>query len=220
VAKTVNAPIFHVNGDDPEAVVHTLKLAAEYRQAFKKDVVIDIICYRRAGHNEGDEPRYTQPQMYRMIDKHPSTLDLYRAKLKTEGVVDDERIKQMEDFVSEEYNKSFQASSTHVPNKADWFSSYWKGFKSAHQYSSIRPTAIPDSTISKALFFSFPFPDLALPLPSPIPRRQRIDALPPPDRRRSKHAACRYEAPPEPGEAHQAEAAHVRDGQEYRLGHG
>lgn len=149
VAKTVNAPIFHVNGDDPEAVVHTLKLAAEYRQAFKKDVVIDIICYRRAGHNEGDEPRYTQPQMYRMIEKHQSTLDLYRAKLKAEGVVDDARIKQMEDFVNEEHNKAFQASSTHVPNKADWFSSYWKGFKSAHQYSSIRPTAIPDAVISK-----------------------------------------------------------------------
>jgi 2-oxoglutarate dehydrogenase E1 component len=149
VARSVNAPIFHVNGDDPEAVVHTLKLAAEYRQAFKKDVVIDILCYRRFGHNEGDEPRFTQPLMYRMIDKHPSTLDLYREKLKSEGVVDDARLKQMEETVHEEYNKAFQASATHLPNKADWFSSYWKGFKSAHLYSSIRPTAVPDTVIAK-----------------------------------------------------------------------
>lgn len=149
VAKTVNAPIFHVNGDDPEAVVHTMKLAAEYRQAFRKDAVVDIICYRRAGHNEGDEPRYTQPLMYRMIEKHPSTLELYRAKLKIEGVVDDARIKSMEETVNSEYNKAFQASSSYTPSKADWFSSYWKGFKSAHQYSSIRPTSIPDSAIQK-----------------------------------------------------------------------
>lgn len=151
MAKTVNAPIFHVNGDDPEAVVHTMKLAAEYRQAFKKDVVVDIICYRRAGHNEGDEPRYTQPLMYQKIEKHPSTLEIYRAKLKNEGVVDDARIKQMEDFVSEEHNKAFQASSSYVPSKADWFSSYWKGFKSAHQYSSIRPTAVSESVLHKVL---------------------------------------------------------------------
>jgi len=149
VAKAVNAPIFHVNGDDPEAVVHSLKLAAEYRQAFKKDVVVDIVCYRRLGHNEGDEPRYTQPVMYQMIDKHPPTMDLYREKLKSEGIVNDETVKQMEDKVYAEYEKGFQASSSYVPNKADWFSSYWKGFKSAHQHSSIRPTGLADDVIQK-----------------------------------------------------------------------
>ncbi len=101
---------------------------------------MDIICYRRAGHNEGDEPRFTQPLMYKQIDKHPSSMQIYREKLIKEGIVTPESIKKMEEFILEEFNKSFKLSATYAPNKADWFSSYWKGFKSAEQLSKIRAT--------------------------------------------------------------------------------
>src|SRR5690606_34514290 len=87
VAKMVGAPIFHVNADDPEAVVFVARLAYEFRQVFKKDVVIDLVCYRRHGHNEADEPAATQPLMYKTIRKHPTTRELYAAKLEKEGVV-------------------------------------------------------------------------------------------------------------------------------------
>ena len=92
VAKTAQAPIFHVNGDDPEAVVHCAKIATEYRQKFNRDVVIDIVCYRRFGHNEGDEPSFTQPIMYNKIRSHPSTLSIYGKKICEEGLVTSEEI--------------------------------------------------------------------------------------------------------------------------------
>ena len=87
VAKIVQAPIFHVNGDDPEAVVHVARIATEFRQQFKKDVVIDMFCYRRYGHNEGDEPAFTQPLMYRTIAKHPTTRAIYAERLTEEGAI-------------------------------------------------------------------------------------------------------------------------------------
>jgi 2-oxoglutarate dehydrogenase E1 component len=149
VAKTAMAPIFHVNGDDPEAVVRVLQLAVEYRQTFHKDVVVDIVCYRREGHNEMDEPSFTQPLMYEKIRSHPSTLDLYRKRLKEEGVVTDEEIQRMTDTVMAEYNKLHALSKSYKPTKMDWLSSYWRGYKSPQQLSLIRPTGISVDTINR-----------------------------------------------------------------------
>ena len=96
VAKMIEAPIFHVNGDDPEAVVFAAKVATEFRQKFQKPVVIDMFCYRRHGHNEGDEPAFTQPLMYKAIAKHPTTLEIYAKKLVGEGVVTERRSREDE----------------------------------------------------------------------------------------------------------------------------
>ena len=96
VAKMIEAPIFHVNGDDPEAVVFAAKVATEFRQKFQKPVVIDMFCYRRHGHNEGDEPSFTQPLMYKAIATHPTTLEIYGEKLVGEGVVTARRSRQDE----------------------------------------------------------------------------------------------------------------------------
>ena len=90
----VEAPIFHVNGDDPEAVVHAAKVATEFRQKFHKDVVIDIFCYRRFGHNEGDEPMFTQPKMYAKIKNHKTTLQIYSDRLISDGLIDSSEVKK------------------------------------------------------------------------------------------------------------------------------
>ena len=88
IAKVTLCPVFHVNGDDIEAVAHTLKIASEYRQKFNKDVFIDLLCYRKYGHNEGDEPRFTQPKLYDIISKHPNPREIYKSKLINEKVLD------------------------------------------------------------------------------------------------------------------------------------
>lgn len=127
VAKIVAAPIFHVNADDVEAVVHCARIATEYRQRFKKDVVIDMICYRRHGHNEGDEPMFTQPLMYKQIRTHPTTRDIYARKLIHEGVFTlDEVEAQLGEFQSQ-LDAAFEASAGYKPNKADWFDGAWSG---------------------------------------------------------------------------------------------
>ena len=87
IAKIVQAPILHVNGDDPEAVVHCARIATEYRQHFKRDIVVDMFCYRRYGHNESDEPMFTQPLMYKQIGGHKTVKEVYAARLEAEGVV-------------------------------------------------------------------------------------------------------------------------------------
>ena len=127
VALMVQAPIFHVNGDDPEAVTYAAKVATEFRQKFSKDVVIDMFCYRRFGHNEGDEPMFTQPVMYNEIKAHPSTRELYGQRLVAEGVLTaDEVDQQVTDF--EVYlDKEFEASKKFKAKKADWLDGEWKG---------------------------------------------------------------------------------------------
>ena len=127
VAKTIQAPIFHVNGDDPEAVVHVARIATEFRQEFSRDVVIDMFCYRRHGHNEADEPAFTQPIMYRAIREHPSTRQVYANRLIAEGVFGaDEAEKINQDFTTR-LEDAFEAASGYKPNKADWFDGRWQG---------------------------------------------------------------------------------------------
>ena len=132
VAKTVMAPIFHVNGDDPEAVVHTSRIATEFRQAFGTDVVIDMFCYRRFGHNEGDEPAFTQPLMYKVIADHPSSRMIYGQRLIDEGIYDANGVQKVIDDRIAYLDREFEAGSSYLPNKADWLAGSWTGIKKAY----------------------------------------------------------------------------------------
>jgi 2-oxoglutarate dehydrogenase E1 component len=125
VSKVVQAPIFHVNGDDVEAVVHVARIATEFRQEFRKDVVIDMWCYRRFGHNEGDEPAFTQPIMYRKIAGHPSTRTIYADKLAAEESMSAADAKSMDERIHKELQDDFDAASAFKPNKADWLDGHW-----------------------------------------------------------------------------------------------
>ena len=131
VAKMIEAPILHVNGDDPEAVVHAAKIAVEFRQQFHKPVVIDMFCYRRFGHNEGDEPSFTQPLMYKKIRKHASVLEVYAKKLIAEGVITAERVEEDKATWRKKLDEEYEAGQHYVPNKADWLDGRWSGFRSA-----------------------------------------------------------------------------------------
>ena len=131
VAKMIEAPIFHANGDDPEAVVFAAKIATEFRQKFQKPVVIDMFCYRRHGHNEGDEPMFTQPLMYRKIQSHPTTLEIYAKKLIAEGVVTDGEVEKMKRDWRSRLDAELEASQSYKANKADWLDGRWAGFKVA-----------------------------------------------------------------------------------------
>ncbi len=142
VAKMVMAPIFHVNGDDPEAVVHAARIAIEFRQAFGTDVVIDMFCYRRFGHNEGDEPAFTQPLMYKAIEAHPSTREIYAKKLIQEGVFDSVAAKKVIDDRLTFMDKEFEAGSNYRPNKADWLEGSWSGMRKAHGVERRGETAV------------------------------------------------------------------------------
>jgi 2-oxoglutarate dehydrogenase E1 component len=124
-ALVVEAPIFHVNGDDPEAVVHAAKVATEFRQKFHKDVVIDIFCYRRFGHNEGDEPMFTQPEMYTKIKRHKTTLQLYTERLVQDGLIPEGEIEDMKAAFQAKMNEEFEAGKDYKPNKADWLDGRW-----------------------------------------------------------------------------------------------
>ena len=135
VAKMVEAPIFHVNGDDPEAVVFAARVATEFRQQFQKPVVIDMWCYRRYGHNEGDEPAFTQPLMYKKIRAHKTTLDLYGEKLMAEGHMTRVEADAMKAEWRETLSREFDAALSFKPNKADWLDGHWAGLKPGYQSS-------------------------------------------------------------------------------------
>jgi len=152
VAKGVQAPIFHVNGDDPEAVTFATKMAMEFRQRFHRDIVIDMWCYRRFGHNEGDEPSFTQPLMYQAIKGHPPVSDVYAKRLVAQGVVDqawvDDNIAQ---FVTR-LEGEFEAGASYKPNKADWFAGRWSGLSAPSEGENSRRPA--ETGLDRKLFDS------------------------------------------------------------------
>jgi 2-oxoglutarate dehydrogenase E1 component len=148
VALMVEAPIFHANGDDPEAVVYAAKVATEFRQKFAKDVVVDIFCYRRFGHNEGDDPTFTQPLMYRKIKDQPTTRELYARRLVGEGVTTAEQVdgwlKEFETFLDAE----FDAGKAYEPNKADWLDGKWSHLDTAKDLDVLRgDTAVAEQKL-------------------------------------------------------------------------
>ncbi len=131
VAKMIEAPIFHVNGDDPEAVVYAAKVAIEFRMKFHKPVVIDMFCYRRFGHNEGDEPAFTQPIMYKKIRTHQTTVQIYTDKLVEEGLVAKGDVEKMRAEWRSHLDAEFDVESSYKPNKADWLDGVWSGMRVA-----------------------------------------------------------------------------------------
>jgi len=126
VAKGVEAPVFHVNGDDVEAVMHVCRVASEWRQMFGRDCVVDIVCYRRHGHNELDEPSLTQPLTYREIATHPTVLHIHTHKLIEQGLVDTGIVRRMSEAILEEYEAEYASAKAYVPSPDDWLASNWQ----------------------------------------------------------------------------------------------
>ncbi len=133
IAKSIQCPILHVNGDQPEAVLYASRLAAEYRMEFGADVVLDIVCYRRHGHNETDEPAFTQPLMYRAIRQRPTTRTLYAQSLVERGVIGEAEAQGVWDGFAATLEEAFAASKSYRPNKADWLEGAWSGLKQASE---------------------------------------------------------------------------------------
>ena len=131
VARGVQSPVFHVNGDDPVAVTHAARLATEFRQKFKIDVVIDLWCYRRHGHNEGDEPGFTQPLMYKKIAQHPTVRQSYAAALEREGVIKPGEAQALYDAFIQQLDAAHETSRSYKPNKVDWLEGAWSGLRAA-----------------------------------------------------------------------------------------
>ncbi|MBN9045084.1 MAG: 2-oxoglutarate dehydrogenase E1 component [Rhizobiales bacterium] len=151
VAKMVEAPVFHVNGDDPEAVVFVAKVATEFRMTFHKPVVIDMFCYRRFGHNEGDEPSFTQPLMYKAIRAQKTTVQLYSEKLIGEGLLTAEDVDKMKADWRDKLEAEFEAGQSYKPNKADWLDGAWSGLRAADNADEQRrgKTAVPMKTLKE-----------------------------------------------------------------------
>ncbi len=148
-ALVVEAPIFHVNGDDPEAVVHAAKVATEFRQKFGKDVVLDIFCYRRFGHNEGDEPMFTNPLMYKKIKGHKTTLSLYTERLVKDGLIPEGEIEDMKAAFQAHLNEEFEIGKDYKPNKADWLDGRWSHLDKKDEDYQRGRTDIPPETFAE-----------------------------------------------------------------------
>jgi 2-oxoglutarate dehydrogenase E1 component len=142
LGKAFSCPIFHCNGDDPLAVIAAMETAVEYRHEWGSDVIIDVICYRRNGHNELDQPAFTQPLLYKEISRHPTTLQVYEKRLIKEETMTKEEVDEIKKFVMGSYEKDFEASKTYVKHEDDWLSSKWSGFKGRAQMSRVRPTGV------------------------------------------------------------------------------
>ena len=147
VAKTTLSPVFHVNSDDAEAVVFAVQLAMEFRNRFHKDVFIDILCYRRYGHNEGDEPRFTQPLLYKAIEKHPDPYAIYKEKLLNEGIVSQEFCKKEETRFYNTLENEYEKSKSHRKTNIDSFlKDTWKGIRRATDNDFLKS---PDTSVTK-----------------------------------------------------------------------
>ena len=149
VARMIEAPIFHVNGDDPEAVVHVAKVATEFRQKFHKPVVIDMFCYRRHGHNEGDEPAFTQPLMYKRIREHPLVTDIYGQRLVDEGLLQKGEVDEMRAQIMKHLDEEFELGNNFRPNKADWLDGRWSGLERPEEGPRKGQTAVNTDTLKK-----------------------------------------------------------------------
>ena len=150
VAKGVQAPIFHVNGDDPEAVTFACKMAIEFRQRFHRDIVIDMWCYRRFGHNEGDEPSFTQPLMYKVIKTHPGVSDVYAARLIAEGTIDADWAAAHVTQFTAMLEGEFTGAADYKANEADWFGGRWAGLHKPADPETARRNV--ETGIEKKLF--------------------------------------------------------------------
>ena len=140
IAKVTLSPVFHVNGDDVEALVYTCQMALEYRQRFKSDVFIDLLCYRKYGHNEGDEPRFTQPLLYKTISNHPNPRDIYREKLLAEGVITDGAVKEEAEEHNSKLQKELDGAKKQNKSKVTEFLKYtWRDFENAKPGDTLLP---------------------------------------------------------------------------------
>jgi 2-oxoglutarate dehydrogenase E1 component len=140
LGKAFNIPIFHCNGDDPLAVVTAFEMAVEWRQKYGEDCIIDMICYRRYGHNELDQPAYTQPIMYGKITPHPDTLTVYGQRLVADGHATEDELKATRDNISKVLVSEFEAAASWKTPDFDWLTSRWKGFLSPRQHARIKQT--------------------------------------------------------------------------------
>ena len=149
VAKSIQAPVLHVNGDDPEAVIFCARMAAEFRMRFASDIVLDIVCYRRHGHNETDEPAFTQPMMYRAIGLQTTTRKLYADRLAQEEMVSAADARGMVETFSRTMEDAYQAAQSYKVNKADWLEGHWSGLKQPDQEVERQEesTAVPTETL-------------------------------------------------------------------------
>jgi 2-oxoglutarate dehydrogenase E1 component len=161
VAKSIQAPVLHVNGDDPEAVIFCARMAAEFRMRFAADIVLDIVCYRRHGHNETDEPAFTQPMMYKAIGLQPTTRKLYADRLAAEEMVSAADARGMVEDLSKTYEEAYQAAQSYKVNKADWLEGHWSGLKQSDQEVERQedPTSVPLETLQKAGYTLARVPD-------------------------------------------------------------
>ena len=146
LGKVVEAPILHCNGDDPEAVVHCAKIAIEFRQKFNRDVVIDIICYRRFGHNEGDEPSFTQPLMYKKIKEHPTTLNIYANKLIEENSISNDEFEKNKTDFNLLLDNQFKSAKDDKP-KLDWFEGTWSRYRPQKGKDKRGKTGVNENTL-------------------------------------------------------------------------
>jgi 2-oxoglutarate dehydrogenase E1 component len=147
IAKMVQAPIFHVNGDDPEAVVHVCRLATEFRNKFKVDVVVDMFCYRRSGHNEADEPSFTQPLMYKAIKKQITTRKKYEKKLIENNTLSEQESRDIVDSFKNFLDKEFESTKNYKPNKVDWLEGTWTGLSTATFDARKGKTSVKEKTL-------------------------------------------------------------------------